>query len=102
MLLSCSCNPNTENKENHLETFSRSLALYSPSYENIIIVGDFNVCVEEICISGFCDTFGLLNLIKDAIYYKNLENPSSILINNPHSFKILVLLRQVYRVSIEW
>ena len=35
---------------------------------------DFNLCVEEISMSGFCDTFGLKSLIKDATYYKIPEN----------------------------
>ena len=37
-------------------------------------------------MSGFCVTFGLKSLIKDATCYKNPENPSSIdliLTNNP-------------------
>ena len=55
-LRSCSYNPNRENIENHLETLSENLALYSSSYENLIIVGNCNVCVEEICMSVFCDT----------------------------------------------
>ena len=89
-LLSCSYNPNRENIENHLKTLSKSLALYSYSYENLIIVGDFNMCVEEISMTGFCDTFGLKSLIKDATCYKNPENPSStdlILTNNPRRFQ---------------
>ena len=63
------------------------MALYISSCENLIAV---NVCVEEICMSGFCDTFGLKSLIKDAACYKNPENPSStdlILTNNPRSFQ---------------
>ena len=103
--LSCSYNPNRENIENDLETLSKSLALYSSSYENLIIVGDFNVCAEEICMSGFCDTFGLKSFKKYATCYKNPENPSSIdliLTNNHVVFKTLVLSRQVYRISIEW
>ena len=71
--------------ENHL-----CLALYSSSYENLIIVGDFNVCVEEICMSRFRDTFGLKSLIKEATCYKNPENSSSIdliLTNNLGSFQ---------------
>ena len=89
-LLSCSYNPNRENIENHLETLSKSLTLYSYSYENLIIVGDFNICVEEISMTGFWDTFGLKSLIKDAACYKNPENPSStdlILTNNPRRFQ---------------
>ena len=89
-LFSCSYNLNRENTENHLETLSKNLALYSSSYENLIIIGDFNVCVEEISMSWFCDTFGLKSLIKDATCYKNPENPSSIdliLTNDPRHFQ---------------
>ena len=53
-------------------------------------MADFNVGVEEISMSGFCDTFGLNSLIKDATCYKNPENPSSIdlsLTNNPRRFQ---------------
>ena len=73
-LFSCSFNPDRENVENHLETLSKNLALSSSSYENLVIIGDFNVCMEEISMSGFCDTFGLKSLIKDATYYKIPEN----------------------------
>ena len=62
------------------------MILYSSSYENLIIEADFN----EFCLSGVCDTFGLISLKKDATCYKNSENPSSIdliLTNNPRSFK---------------
>ena len=41
-------------------------------------------------MSGFCDTIVLKSLIKDAVGYKNPENPSStdlILRNNPCSFQ---------------
>ena len=72
------------------------MALYSSSYENLIVVGDFNVRVDEISISGFCDTFDLKSLIKDITCYKNPENPSSIdliLTNNQVFLKILVLSR---------
>ena len=89
-LFSCSFNPDRENIENHLEILSKNLALSSSSYENLVIIGDFNLYVEEISMSGFCDTFGLKSLIKDATCYKNSENPSSIdviLTNNRRSFQ---------------
>ena len=89
-LFSCSYNPNGENMENHLETLSKNLVLYSSSYENLIIIGDFNTCLEEISMSGFCDTFGLKSLKKKLTCYKNQENSSStdlILTNNPLSFQ---------------
>ena len=53
------------------------------------MMDDFNVCVEESTMSGFCDTFGLKSLIEDAICYRTPENSSSIdliLTDNPRSF----------------
>ena len=63
---------------------------HSASYENLIIVGDVNVCLEKSSMSGFCDTCGLKSLLKDATCYKNPKNPRSIdliLKNNPSSFQ---------------
>ena len=68
------------------ETLSERLALYSSSYENLIIVGDFNLCVEEFCMLGFCNTFALKIFIKVTTCSKNPENASSIdfiLANSP-------------------
>ena len=42
--ISCSYNPN---RENHPK-----LCAKSSSYENFFIVGGFNVCVKEFCMSG--------------------------------------------------
>ena len=78
-LLSCSYNPTRENIENHLEALSKSLPLYSSSYENLIVVGDFNVCVEEISMSGFCDTFCLKSLIKDSTCFKKPETQVALI-----------------------
>ena len=61
--------------------------------------------MEEICMSGFCDTFGLKILIKDATCYKNPENPGSIdfiLTNNTSSFQNSCVSRKVYQTSIAW
>ena len=86
----CFFNSNRENIENHLRTLSKNLALYSSSYENLIIKGCFNVCVEEISMSRFSDTFGLKSLIKDGTCYKSPENPRTIdliLTKNLSSFR---------------
>ena len=60
-LFSCSYNPNRENIENHLETLSKTLALYSSSCENLIILDDCSVCLEEISIPA--DTGRKLNVL---------------------------------------
>ena len=93
-----------ENLGSHLETLSKSLALHSSRYENLILVGDFNVFVDEFRMSGFCYTFDLKSLMKDATSYKKPRNSSSIdntLTNNPRSFQNLALSRQIYHIFIE-
>ena len=77
-LLSCSYNPNKNNIHAHLENLDRSLTLYSSSYENYIIMGDFNVGPENTYIRSFCDNFYFTNLIKEPTCFKNPENPSCI------------------------
>ena len=89
-LLSCSYNPNKNNISNHLQRLRNSLDLYSAKYENIILIGDFNVSPEESHMETFCESYGLKNLIKVPTCYKNSQNPSCIdliLTNSPLSFQ---------------
>ena len=72
-LLSCSYNPNKNNISNHLQLLRNSLDLYSAKYENIILIGDFNVSPEESHMETFCESYVLKNLIKVP---KNPQNPS--------------------------
>ena len=46
-LIHCSYNPNKNNIKNHLEIISKALDAFSTKYENIILLGGFNVCVDE-------------------------------------------------------
>ena len=60
------------------------------SYENIIILGDFNSETTEKSMTDFCEMYGLSNLIKEPTCYKNPENPSCIdliLTNKAKSFQ---------------
>ena len=89
-LPSCSYNPNKNNISNHLQRLRNSLDLYSAKYENIILIGDFNVSPEESHMETFCESYGLKNLIKVPTCYKNPQNPSGIdliLTNSPLSFQ---------------
>ena len=61
-LLCCSYNPNKNNTQFHLENLTKSLALYSPSYENLIILGDFNVSIDNSYMAGFCDIYDFISL----------------------------------------
>ena len=64
-LISYSNNPNKSNIYSHLESLCRNLDLFSSKYKNYLVVGDFNVSVEEANIKNFCESFSLKNLIKD-------------------------------------
>ena len=89
-LLCGSYNPNRDNIGNDLDSLSRNLALYSSTYENYIIIGDFNIEADSKEMSSFCDTFDLTSLIKEPTCYKNPDNPSCIdliLTNKPLNFQ---------------
>ena len=89
-LVCCSYNPNKNNISRHLEAVRRSLDIYSALYENTILVGDFNVDVNDPVMGFFCESYNFKNLIKDPTCFKNPENPSCIdliLTNSPYSFQ---------------
>ena len=71
-------------------TLARSLVLYSSIYENYIVIGNFNVEVDDTTMSDFCNTFDLVSLIKEPTSDKNPEKPfyiDLILTNKPLSFQ---------------
>ena len=49
---------------NHLDAMSTYLDLHSTTYEKVLILGDFNVGIEEQRMKAFCDKYSLLSLIK--------------------------------------
>ena len=89
-LLCYSYNPNKNAIKSHLENLHKGLALYSSKYENFIVLGDFNVGMDNSDMMVFCDTYDFKCLIKEPTCYKNSENPSCIdliLTNNPNCFQ---------------
>ena len=89
-LICGSYNPHRTTIDSDMDSLSKCLALYSSTYENYIVLRDFNVEVDNNAISSFCDAFDLVNLIRELTCYKNPEKPSCIdliLTNKPHSFQ---------------
>ena len=89
-LVCCSYNPNRNNIFNHLEALRKSLDLYSAHYENIVLLGDFDVNINDPYMESFCESFRFKSLLKDPTCFKNPENPSCIdliLTNSPYSFQ---------------
>ena len=59
-------------------------------YDNIVILGDFNGCVDGEALQSLCKTYSFNSLIKQLTCFENLENPSCIdliLKNKPRSFQ---------------
>ena len=57
--------------KNHLATLSNFLDLHSSKYKKMLILGDFNIEIDEPHMKSFCETYNLTNLTKQPICYKN-------------------------------
>ena len=90
MLINCSYNPHKSEIKQHLDALRKSLDLHSLKYEKVLVLGDFNVGVEEANIQAFCESYNLKSLIKQPTCYKNPDKPTCIdliLTNVPRMFQ---------------
>ena len=60
-----------------IERLSNQLNDLHASYENILLLGDFNITPEDLKLRDFCDTHDLENLIKEPTCFKG-KNPTCI------------------------
>ena len=89
MVANCSYNPHKNNIGNHLKTLSGFLDSPSPTHEEILMLGDFNVEADDQNMKT-CDSYSLTSLIKQPTCYKNPSHPKCIdltFTNVPHSFQ---------------
>ena len=70
-LINCFCHPHKSEIGKHLDIIRMSSDTYSTKHENIVVLGDFNACVEGKTLGKF------VNLI-----------PLIVLLNNLHALKI--------------
>ena len=77
-LLSCSYNQHKKNISNHLHHLNKDLDVHLKSYDNILIVGDFNSEFIENCMKSFCNVNSLKTLNRGPICIKHPSNPSYI------------------------
>ena len=83
-------NPDVKMIMKHLSAIEKNLDHYLPSYDNLIIFGDFNCEMTEEPLEDFCKLYNLTCLIKQPTCYKKAENPSCIdliLTNRPRCFQ---------------
>ena len=77
-LLCCSYNPHKSNIANHLKNISKTLEKLNSTYDNLVLLGDFNAELEEESISEFLNLYNLKNLVKQNTCFKNPNKPTGI------------------------
>ena len=86
-MLNCSYNPHKNNIGNCLKELSDFLDSHCSTYEKVLILGDFNVGVDD---QNMKTCYSLTSLIKQPTCYKNPLHPKGIdlvLTNVPGSFQ---------------
>ena len=63
-LINCSYNLHKNNIGTHLDKIGQSLDVFSSKYERFLLLGDFNVGVEETHMKSFCENYVLTYLIR--------------------------------------
>ena len=89
-LLCCSYNPHKSNIANHLKNICNTLDKINSTYDNLVLLGDFNAELEEESISEFLNLYNLKNIVKQNTCFKNLDKPTCndlILTHCPRSFQ---------------
>ena len=90
---------NRINVATHLGEIGKALDTYSRKHENTLLMGDFNVGLDQENTKVFCNQYKLKSLNKEPICFKNVDKTSCIdlfLTNNSKYFKDL----QVCQISI--
>ena len=71
------CKSPSQNEPTYVSEIQKLLTYYCFSYDNILLLGDFNVSFSNKIMKDLCDVFELNHLIKDPICFKS-SNPSCI------------------------
>ena len=88
-------NPAKSQLVKNISILEKNLSCYLSSYDNILILGDFNADVTNGTMADFSTSFDLKSLIKSPTCFKSCENPSCIdliLTNKPRSFQNSIVL----------
>ena len=85
-LLSCSYDREKNNIKNHLQALSTSLDIYSLQFDHLIILGNFDVEIENSEMKEFCLNYNLKSLIHTPTFSKTLKQLYA-LISNWHIFQ---------------
>ena len=90
--------PPSQNEPTYVSEIQRLLTYYRSSYDNILLVGDFNMSFSNKNKKDLCDMFELNHLIKDPHASKG-QTPHVLIIftiTKIQCFSIRLLSRQVF------
>ena len=76
--------------KHHLFHIESAINFYSETYENMIILGDFNAEISDSSMESFCTINNIKCIIKEPTCYKTPDNPTCIdliLTNCPKNFQ---------------
>ena len=82
-------NPYKDNISNFVRQLGPIVDTFLSTYDNLLLLWDFNSETSEFIRKELCEMYNLKNLIKDTTCSKNPSNPSStdvMLTNRPRSF----------------
>ena len=92
--------PHSQNEKYFLDNLSLALAIMSYEYENVILIGDFNLTAENKNLEVFMNAFDLECLIKKPPCFQS-TSPSCIdlvltnkkkFFNNSNAFEVVILI----------
>ena len=78
--------PPSQNNSFLLENMSKNLSRYLDSYENITLLGDFNMTPEDKNLEHFTDTFSLEHLINEPTCFKGSPSCTDLIMTNRKSY----------------
>ena len=89
-LLCCSYKPHKNQIPNSRKEIGSNIDVFSSNYDNLVLLGDFNVEATEQPMKDFCLIYNCKNIMREKTCYKNLETPCTdpIMTNIPKSFEI--------------
>ena len=88
-------NPDKSLIAKNISILEENVSHYLSSYDNILILGDFNAEMTNDSMANFASVYNFKNLIKSQTCFKSSKNPSCIdliLTNKPRSFQNSIVL----------
>ena len=89
-LIGCCYNPNIHSISASLDHIGNNIDKYLSTYENFIVLGDFNAEPSNQYIEDFCQVYCCRNILHDKTCFKNPQRPTCIdliITNKPKSFQ---------------